>query len=137
MSQKPFAETSWAHCGKILGRRISKTSVVDKDDLFCMEVLVDATHDKKCPEGKDTIRRIALTLFYPYDLPCPVSVEDLKEKFYVISGMNHCVIKEFRGTLAIIAEGYVAFKAYENILSDVDEIWEFSEHLKKPFTQVS
>lgn len=137
MTQKPFAATSWAVCGRILARRISKTTIVSKDDLFCMEVLIDATHDKKCPEGKDTVRRIALTLFYTYDLPCPVSIECLKEKFHIVSLLNNCEIKDFLGTLILVAEEYVELKDYENMLSDVDEIWELSEHLQKSFTRVS
>lgn len=136
MSQKPFAETGWAVCGRVLARRISKTTIVNNDDLFCMEVLVDATHDKKCPEGKDTVKRIALTLFYPYDSSCPISIECLKEKFYTIALIHNCEIKDFMGTLILVAEEYVESKDYENILSDIDEIWEFSEHLEKPFTRV-
>ncbi len=138
MAKKSFAQTSWAHLGKMIARRCSQDTIELENDLMCLEVLLDATKDKNCPDNKDTIRRVGIVVFYDIsNEKIPISAAKLEQKLKDDFDLNVIEVVDLNGTSAVIAEEYVSLADYTaQITLSEDCVWNYSEHKEKPFTKV-
>lgn len=134
MSSKPFAEFSWAHCVKPIMRRCSCTNC---ESFYCFEVIIDPLEKDKYPDGCNAERRIALCLFYDENETAPMDISCLKKKLhedFKIPYDNIIDEYDFVGMLAVTASEFVNMDNLNAI--DEEKIYDYDEHLNKPFFKV-
>jgi len=135
---RPLASTSWAYIGNVLARKCSQTTYVTENDLMCMDILMDASQDPNCPEGKDTIRRVSIILFHTYGEEPPISVDNLKAKLFKDFNLKTTSIENLNGTLAVIGTEYINLSDYQNKIGDVpDKLIPYNLHHKTLYSKIA